>query len=187
MIKINLLPPRPRRVIPITLPALPWMAILFGALSLLLLGGIGLWWSSLSTEASHLAADKTRLEQELKSLEAAIAKGKAFRQKALDLERRLAAIDEIANNQALPVYLLDALADMIPRDLWLTSLEEKQKDAQPQLRLAGAAYSATAVADFMSNLKGSGKFKDVDLIVARQDLAKTPRLVSFEIVCSFGI
>ena len=186
MIKINLLPPRPRKAIPITLPPLPWVEIGFGILLALVIGGVGSYWYQLSSEASRLEADRSRLQAELKTLEAAIAKGKAFRQKVLDLEKRLTAIEVIAKGQARPIYLLDALADAIPRDLWLSSVEERpQKDAPPQLRLAGAAFSSTAVADFMANLRASKKFKDVDLLVSRQDIGKTPRVVTFEIVCSF--
>ena len=59
-------------------------------------------------------------------------------------------------------------------------MEEKQN----QLKLAGSAFSSTAVADFMANLRRSGKFKDVDLVVSRQDPEKTPRIVTFEISCS---
>lgn len=183
MIKINLLPPRPRKMIPVALPALPWLGILFGVVGVLVVGGILGYWSLLSREATRLTAEKTRLETELKSLEAAIAKGKAFRQKALDLEKRLGAIDLIARNQPRPVYLLDALADTIPRELWLTGLEERQA----RLRIIGTAFSAVAVADFMSNLRTTGKFKDVDLVVSRQDLTKTPRLVIFEVTCSFSL
>jgi len=35
----------------------------------------------------------------------------------------------------------------------------------------------------MANLRRSGKFKDVDLIVSRQDPTKTPRTVTFEVSC----
>jgi Tfp pilus assembly protein PilN len=55
------------------------------------------------------------------------------------------------------------------------------------LKIAGSAFSTTAVADFMANLKSSGKFRDVDLIVSRQDLSKAPRLVTFEVTCRFEI
>lgn len=183
MIRINLLPPQPHKAILITLLARPPLGLLFGVLGVLILGGIGGYWYMLSREAAQLTAEKSRLEIEFKALEAAIAKGRAFKQKALDLEKRLAAIDLIAKNQARPIYLLDSLADTIPRDLWLTTLEEKQN----QLRLAGSAYSATAVADFMSNLRGSGKFKDVDLVVSRQDFTKDLRLVTFEVTCAFSL
>jgi len=71
----------------------------------------------------------------------------------------------------------------VPKDLWLTRLEEKGG----QLRFAGVAFSSVAVSDFMSNLKASGKFKDVDLVDARQDLTKSPRTITFEVSCRFEI
>ena len=45
----------------------------------------------------------------------------------------------------------------------------------------------TAVSDFMSNLKATGKFKDVDIVVSRQAIDKTPSLVTFEVTCKFEI
>ena len=79
--------------------------------------------------------------------------------------------------------MLDALADTVPPDIWLSSVEEKEQ----VLKIAGSAFSTTAVADLMSNLKASGKFRDVDLIVSKQDLTKTPRVVTFEVTCRFSI
>ena len=55
---------------------------------------------------------------------------------------------------------MDAMADVLPADLWLSRIEEKGQ----QLRLGGTTYSSLALSDFMSSLKASGKFKDVDLV-----------------------
>jgi Tfp pilus assembly protein PilN len=55
------------------------------------------------------------------------------------------------------------------------------------LRLGGTAFSTTAVSDFMANLKSSGKFKDVDIVVSRQAIDKIPSLVTFEVTCKFEI
>ena len=93
------------------------------------------------------------------------------------------AIEIVARNQARPTYLLDALSGTLPTDLWLTRVEEKGH----QLRLAGTAYSSVALSDFMTNLKSSGKFKDVDLVESRQDLTKSPRTITFEVACRFEI
>ena len=84
--------------------------------------------------------------------------------------------------QTRPVYLLDAVLDQLPKDLWLTRMEEKGT----QLKFAGNTYSATSLSDFMSNLKASGKFKDVDIVDAKQDLTKSPpRVIAFEVVARF--
>ena len=183
MIKINLLPARPRRRFAIALPTLPGLGLLFGALYVAAIVLVGGYWFWLSQEGRNLTAEIARIDTEIAQYKAAIAEGNRFKKEKEELERRLALIDLIARNQHRPVYLLDTLADTLPPDVWLTSMEEKDR----VLKIAGSAFSTTAVADFMTNLKGSGKFRDVDLVVSRQDLTKTPRLVTFEVTCRFEI
>jgi Tfp pilus assembly protein PilN len=72
---------------------------------------------------------------------------------------------------------------MLPKDLWLTRLEERSG----VIKFGGTAYSSTALSDFMSNLRASGKFKDVDLVEHRQDLTKSPRTITFEVSARFEI
>jgi len=116
-------------------------------------------------------------------LAAVIAEGQRYKREKEELESRVNAIEQIARDQARPTYLMDAMADVLPADLWLSRIEEKGQ----QLRLAGTTYSAVALSDFMSNLKASGKFKDVDLVESRQDLTKSPRTITFEVSCRFEV
>ena len=183
MIKINLLPERPRKRFAIALPTLPGLGLLFGALYLVVIVLVVGYWFLLIREGQNLTTEIARIEAETAQYKAAIAEGNRFKKEKEELERRIALIDLIARNQTKPVYLLDALADTIPPDVWITSMEERER----VLKIAGSAFSTTAVADFMSNLKGSGKFRDVDLLVSRQDLAKISRLVTFEVTCRFEI
>jgi len=183
MIKINLLPARPHRRLAIRLPTLPGLGLLFGALYVLAILGVGGYWLLLVREGRALTVEMAQMDREIAQYKAAIAEGNRYKREKEELERRLALIDLIARNQIRPVYLLDALADTVPPDVWLTSMEEKEQT----LKIAGSAFSTTALSDFMSNLKGSGKFRDVDLVVSRQDFGKTPRLVIFEVTCRFEI
>jgi Tfp pilus assembly protein PilN len=98
------------------------------------------------------------------SLKVIIAGGTLYARDNEMFERRLYSIELAARYQTRPVYLLDAVLDTLPKDLWLSRMEEKGT----QLRFAGTAYSATALSDFMANLKASGKFKDI--VDAEQDL-----------------
>jgi type IV pilus assembly protein PilN len=182
MIKINLAPRRRRRIA-IRLPGLPRLGLVFGLFYALAIAGIGGYWFMLNQEAGRLQAEIANAQRELASLKTAIAEGNQFKKEKEDLERRVGLIDLIARNQARPVYLLDAVAEAIPRDLWLTTMEEKGN----LLKLSGSAFSSTAVADLMANLRRSGKFKDVDLIVSRQDPEKTPRILVFQVSCGVGI
>jgi len=183
MIKINLLPARTRKRFAFALPTLPGLGPLFGVMYVVVIVLIGGYWGLLIREGSSLSAEIARLEAETARHKVAIAEGTRFKKEKEELERRVALIDVIARNQARPIYLLDALVNTVPPDVWLTSVEEKEQ----VLKIAGSAFSTTAVADLMSNLKNSGKFRDVDLIVSKQDLTKTPRVVTFEVTCRFSI
>lgn len=183
MIKVNLLPRIPRRRLRLALPSLPRLWPAFGILYVAVIVGLGWYWGTLGEEAGRLQQGIAKAQQELNSLGTLIAEGNRFKREKEDLERRLAFVEEISRGQARPVYLLDALADELPRGLWLTRVEE----SEDLLTLAGAAFSHFAVADFMANLRQSGKFAEVDLVVSRQDLENAPHLVTFEVVARFVI
>jgi type IV pilus assembly protein PilN len=180
VIKINLAPPTTRTRGAGTGVNL---GIVFGALGALLVLGLAAYGWVVSADVSRLRADIQQSQREIARLKPIIAEGQRYRQQKEELERRVNAIEIVARNQARPTYLLDALADMLPADLWLTRIEEKSQ----QLRLAGTTFSSVTLSDFMANLKASGKFKEVDLVESRQDLAKTPRTITFEVVCQFEI
>ena len=180
MIRINLAPPSARKGIGLSIPDFN-LGMAFGAAALLLLIVLGGWWWILSAEIKRLNADIAESRKEAERLKVIIAEGQRFQHDKEMLERRLNAIELVARRQTRPVYLLDAVLDTLPKDLWLTRMEEKGA----QLRFGGTTYSAAALSDFMANLNASGKFKDVDIVDAKQDLTKSPRLITFEVVTRF--
>jgi type IV pilus assembly protein PilN len=180
MIKINLAPPRGRKPLRVSVSASA-LGIGFALAYLAALGGVGGYWWTLSGQEQHLQAEIDRATEELTRLKSVIAEGNKYKAQRDEFERRVRAVEELTRLQPRPTYLLDAFADTIPRDLWITSASERER----LLRFNGTAFSTTAVADFMSNLRSSGRFKEVDLVVARQDITKTPRMVTFEVVCRF--
>jgi len=184
MIRINLAPERRRRRgigIKLTLPSFN-LGFLFGILYVLAVAGIGAYWWSLSTEETTLADEVSRKSKELASLKVTIGQGNKIRDQAAELRKRVDVIEQLTRDQARPIILVDAFAGVVPRDLWITRLEERNS----VLRIAGAAFSTTAVSDFMANLRASGKFKDVDIIVSRRDLARPALPVTFEVTSRFG-
>ena len=180
MIRINLAPPSAKRRDGLSSPSFN-LGILFGAVALGLVLVLGGWWWSLSAEIKRLNTEIAENKKQADLLKVTIAQGERFRRDKEVLERRVNAIELVARHQTRPVSLLDAVLDTLPKDLWLTRMEEKGT----QLRFAGTAYSATALSNFMANLKASGKFKDVDIVDAKQDLTKSPRLITFEVVTRF--
>lgn len=186
MIRINLAPAEARRrrsgfsgfKIPMPSPNLAW---LFGALCIVAAAGVGLHWWNLTRTEAKLAGDFERGTQELQALKATLGQGANVKAQLSDIQKRVQVIEELMKGQARSIVMLDAFADVVPRDLWITSMEERGS----VLKLTGTAYSTTAVSDLMSNLRSSGKFKEIDLLVSRQDLAKTPSVVTFEVTCRF--
>jgi Tfp pilus assembly protein PilN len=185
MITINLAPPpdKPQRASRTAAAPVLDLGIVFGVLLVAVAGAFGGYWWKVSSELASVRGQIERGEQEKQRLQSVIAEGQRARAEKDELERRVSAIETVARNQARPVYLVDAMADALPADLWLTRVEEKGQ----QLRIAGTTYSSVILADFMSNLKASGKFRDVDLAESRQDLAKSPRTITFEVTCRFEI
>jgi type IV pilus assembly protein PilN len=182
VIKINLAPPRERRRLAVSLPPFN-LGVLFGLLYLAAVVAIGGYWWILSGQRERLEQEVAVAQRQLDALRAAIAEGNRYKAQRDELQKRLAAIEDITRRRPRPIYLLEAMADTIPRDLWLISATEREG----ALRFNGTAFSSTALADFMANLRRSGRFKEVDLVVARQDLDKAPRAVTFEVVCRFEI
>lgn len=187
MIRINLAPPegRPRRAaggpgFQLRLPEFN-LGIVFGVVWVVGALAVGAWWWSLSGQETQLAEKIKQSTAELETLKARAGQVAKLKDQVAELKKRVDTITELTKGQARPVVLFDALADVVPRELWLTALEERGTT----LRMTGTAFSPTAVADLMSNLRSSGRFKDVDILISRQDLTKTPRQVTFEITCRF--
>jgi Tfp pilus assembly protein PilN len=183
MIRINLAPAesRGRRSgfkLPIPSPNLAW---LFGVLYIVAAVAVGYYWMELNQTEAKLAGDLDRSNRELQSLKATLGQGANVKAQLTDIQKRVQVIEALVKGQAHSIVMLDAFADVVPRDLWITSMEEKGA----VLKLTGTAYSTTAVSDLMSNLRSSGKFKEIDIVVSRQDLAKTPSVVTFEVTCRF--
>ena len=185
MIRINLAPIEARRrrsSMSLSMPSFN-LGILFGIIYVLAIAGIGFYWYGLLSQESALTADIDRLNSELTSLKTTIGASAGVKTQVDDVMRRVAVLEEITKGQGRPIVLLDSFIDTVPRDLWITSLEQKDS----VMRLAGTAFSTSVVSDFMANLKSSGKFKDVDIGVSRQTIDKTPSLVTFEVTCKFEI
>ena len=183
MIRINLAPEQKRRrgiSFSLSLPSFN-LGLLFGVLYVLAVVGIGAYWWSLSGEETKLAGDVDRKSKELATLKTTLGQGSKVKDLVAELRKRVDVVTQLTKNQARPIVLVDAFASAVPRDLWITALEERNS----VLRVSGPAFSTTAVYDFMANLRSSGRFRDVDIVVSRRDLARPPPLVPFEVPCRF--
>jgi Tfp pilus assembly protein PilN len=182
MITINLAPERARGRSAVSVPVPSFnMGLAFAVVYLVALGGLGWYWMSLASAERRLQGEVAEATTTLSTLKARVGQESKVKETLADMQKRLDAITELTKNQSRPVLLFDAFADTVPNDVWITGFEDKNG----LLKILGSAFSTTAVSDFMTNLRRTGKFKDVDIMISRQELQKPPRLVTFEVTCRF--
>jgi Tfp pilus assembly protein PilN len=181
MIRINLAPPRERRARGgLRLPRVN-LGVVFVLAAVALVAGLGFYGRTLLREEQRLSGEIETGARELAGLKTTVGQAAKMKEHLAELQARLKAIRVLTRDQSRPLLLIDAFADAVPKDLWITGLEEKGM----MLRVTGAAFSATAVSNLMTALRASGKFRDVDIVVSKRDLEKTPNLVTFEVTCHF--
>ncbi|HMH51890.1 MAG TPA: PilN domain-containing protein [Candidatus Acidoferrum sp.] len=180
MIRINLAPPRERAGVRLAMPGLNLGAAfgVAGVVLAVLIVGSALY---LFREERQLAAEVEASARELNSLRAIVGPAARMREHLAEIQARLKAVQGLTKDQGRPLSLIDAFADVVPADLWITGLE----DSGAVLRVTGSAFSPTAVSNLMAALRASGKFRDVDIVVSKRELDKVPDLVTFEITCRF--
>jgi Tfp pilus assembly protein PilN len=186
VIRINLAPPERRVGVGGFEWSLPQLKLNLGLAVVVVYAvvalGLAVYIVALWRAESRLSAQIVRDQQELATLKVQLAPFTRVKEQAAEMQRRVQTIEQLTKNQGRPILILDAFLDAVPPDLWITSLAE----SGAALRVSGSAFSTTAVSDFMSNLRRGGKFLDVDITVAKQDVSKSPSPVTFEVTCRFG-
>lgn len=183
MIRINLAPPRPSqglRDFRLRMPSFN-LGVLFLVIYIGALSGVAIYWAGLYREEARLTNEIARADKELAMLKPITSQAAKVKDQLADLQKRVKTIEDLTKDQSKPIRIFDAFASVMPNDVWITKMEERGNT----MKVSGTAFSATAVSDLMANLRASGKFKEVDIVVSRQDLAKSPRLVTFEVTCKF--
>jgi len=168
MIRINLLgrarPKTARQAVP--LEATLQVVFLAGAL-VLTFGVLYYHWHSMTTETVEVRTHIQKQVGEKARLENLKTQVDEFERQKVVLQQRINVIEELQRNRTGDQELLDALANTVSRTdtLWLTSLDRKGN----VLTIQGAAGSINAVANFITQLKHSGYFDQVEIKESAQD------------------
>jgi Tfp pilus assembly protein PilN len=187
MIRINLLgrarPKAQRQAVPLEAT----LQIVFFFAALLFSGGALYYhWHSMNQESQGLQAHIRRQTGEKARLEQLKAQVEQFERQRVVLQQRINIIEELQRNRTGGQELLDALASTVTRTdtLWLTSLDRKGD----QLTILGTAGSINAVANFITQLKHSGYFDQVEIKQSQQD-DKVPgvQTFSFTLTAQFAL
>lgn len=169
MIRINLLPVRAVKKREMGRQIL--------ALFVLVLIGAGAanysWYNGRAKERDANQQGIVATKARIADLDKVIGEVKNINERKVDVEKKLAVLDNLRKGRSGPVRMLDALANATPKKLWLKTFEEENG----KVKLVGSAVSHDEVAEYMRGLgsmvwtpKGMGR-----LVEQRRD-AKTSRV-----------
>lgn len=185
MIRINLLgTPKPKKGKGGGAPAFsgegPNALLLLIVAFVLGLGAFGYLYYSANKEAVAVQ-DKIDAENREAARLADIDKKFEQRQREKDaFEKRVKVIDQLKAEQSGPVDLLTTIGDTVNASdaVWLRDM----KDSGASITLEGNALTTIAVANFMTNLKNTGYFKNIEIKSAQQEKNKDMTQYSFSLV-----
>jgi type IV pilus assembly protein PilN len=173
MVRINLLPVRVSK----KKEASKQQLVLFAVLLVAGIVGNVMWAQSRADVLKKKEADVAKTRADVARLDQIIGEVTSLKAQQEELKKKLAVLDALKKGRTGPVKMLDELAQITPKRLWLKSVQER--DAQ--IVFDGTASSNYDVSQFMENLLGSKYFGDVELkrTSARSDGAF--RVVDFSI------
>jgi type IV pilus assembly protein PilN len=176
MIRINLLPVRVSK----TKEAGKQQLLLFALLVVLVFIG-NYWWSK--SRAGDLAAREDKLRRtkdEIAQLERIIGEVKNIKAQQSELKDKLAILEKLRAGRQGPVKMLDELATIIPKKLWLRKMEEKAG----AVAFEGTASTIDDVSAFMSALRRSQYYSGVELRKTTARADKQFRMVDFTVTAT---
>src|ERR1035437_1794794 len=123
--------------------------------------------------------EKARLEQIKQQVD-------DFEKQKVVLQERISVIEELQRNRTGGQELLAAIANTVSRTdtLWLTSVDRKANI----LTISGSAGSINAAANFITQLKRSGYFQQVEIKESHQDESnKAVQIFLFSLTAQFAL
>jgi type IV pilus assembly protein PilN len=175
MVRINLLPVRVSK----KKEAGKQQLLVFAAVLVAGLAANYAWSSSRAADLKSREAKLARTREDIAQLERIIGEVKNIKDAQQELQKKLDVLDKRKQGRSGPVRMLDELATVMPRQLWLGKLEEKGG----AMTFTGSAASIDDVSEFMTKLKQSKYFTKVELkrTTAVKAAGRGDRQVSFEI------
>lgn len=160
MIRINLLPEKVRAAEKVK------TSIFLGVVASLAVAVIiGYLYVQQRSELERIKAQvkEKRTEMNSPALQKIVQDVKEFveQQKSLDEQRSI--VDKFREKQVFWIKVLDAMPDVVPAQVWLTSFTHALEKSKVVLTIKGSATSPDEAARFYSNLENYGMFKNVNL------------------------
>lgn len=178
MIRINLLPVRVSR----KKAAGKQQLILFALIIVAGFFGNFLWAQSRANEFKARSQKIAKTRDEIAQLDRIIGEVKNIKEQQAALREKLDILGQLKAGRTGPVRVMDALATLTPKRLWISRFEEKGAAAI----LTGQAATIDDVSEFMTALKGNPHFAGVELskTAAATTSGKSVELVDFTLTAS---
>ncbi len=178
MVRINLLPVRVSK----KKEAGRQQLVLFAVVLVAGLLANYFWAASRAGDLKTREAKLARTREDIAQLERIIGEVKNIKDAQQELQKKLDVLVKLKQGRTGPVRMLEELATVTPRQLWLSKLDEKNG----AVSFSGAAVSIDDVSEFMSKLKQSKYFTKVELkkTTAVKGTGRSERLVNFEITAT---
>lgn len=182
MVRINLLPVRVSK----KKEAGKQQLALFAVLLVVGLAGNYLWQASRASDLKARQQKLARTKADIAQLERIIGEVRDIKSQQQALQQKLDVLERLKAGRSGPVRVLDEIATVTPRQLWLSKMTEKGG----AVNFSGTAISIDDVSSFMSALKTSKYFGKVELKKTNAVVAKAAagqgeeRLVNFEITAT---
>ena len=168
----------------------PQQKVAIAASLILVLTILGIGWRfwSVRQHLSRLDTEIVAAEAETRRLRSVLSEVQTFESRRLQLQQRVALIEELRKGQSGPVHMLDAISRALPDRLWLTEMDQaiNAKTNVNEVTLKGVSSSLTSLSDFVGNLETSGYFaKPVEIIQSQVETVKAGDLVRFTVKANF--
>jgi len=145
------------------------------------LGVSGFFYKRESDREAKVTKQIADLKAEAATLSQAKERYAQLEKEKTELDNNKKAIDELVANHIGPVKLMDTLGSTVNgvEAVWLDNMS----DNGANVTLNGNALTTTAVANFMTKLKASGYFKNVDIKDASEAQLRDLKIFKFSLTC----
>jgi type IV pilus assembly protein PilN len=147
------------------------------ALPLVVLAGTIYFHTTVSGKITRLDADIGKANADIARLKKEIGEVEKFKTRKAELQKKVDIISNLQKGRTGPVRHFEALSAAIPEKCWIDSLGVKDE----RVSLSGFALNNYTIANFMTALGQTGRFREVVLGAAEQTTVAGVKLVKFNL------
>ena len=151
--------------------------VLFRLIPLLVIVGVLVFHRSVTGRIASLNADIRQASADVERLKKEIGEVEKFKARKAELQQKVDVISNLQQGRKGVVEVFEALSASIPEKCWIDGFSLKGD----QVAVTGIALNNNTIANFMTALGRSGRFRDVVLGSADQATVSNMKLVKFNL------